>query len=144
MSERPLSIRLFQTADEPAIVSLWQFCELTVPWNNPYKDIDRKLRVQTNFILVCILNSFLTISVIGGYNGYRGWINYLVVFPNFQSHGFRQRMMENVKSELRRQVTPKSICRFSQGKIKGGFIQKLRLTDDRSLNLQKRLEEDHS
>jgi hypothetical protein len=43
MPERALSIRPFQTTDEAAIVSLWQLCELTVPWKNPYKDIARKL-----------------------------------------------------------------------------------------------------
>ena len=48
MSERPLSIRPFQTADEVAIVSLWQLFELTVPWNNPYKDIAR-LRFNLNY-----------------------------------------------------------------------------------------------
>ncbi|MDE0793175.1 MAG: acetyltransferase GCN5, partial [SAR324 cluster bacterium] len=65
MSERPLSIRPFQTADEAAIVSLWQLCELTVPWNNPYKDIARKLKVQPELFLVGMLESFLTASVMG-------------------------------------------------------------------------------
>jgi ribosomal protein S18 acetylase RimI-like enzyme len=132
MVERQLSIRPFQTVDEAAIVSLWLLCELTVPWNNPYKDIARKLKVQPDLFLVGMLDSFLTASVRGGYDGHRVWINYLAVHPDFQSHGFRLEMMENVKSELRRQVTPKSICRFSQGKIKKGFFQKLRLTDGRS------------
>ena len=84
MSERPLSIRPFQTADEPDIVSLWQFCELTVPWNNPYKDIFIKLKVQPELFLVGMLESFLTASVMGVYDGHRVWINYLVVHPNFQ------------------------------------------------------------
>jgi len=46
MAEKQLFIRPFQTEDEAAVVSLWQHCELTVPWNNPYKDIARKLKVQ--------------------------------------------------------------------------------------------------
>jgi len=51
MSERPLFIRPFQTEDETAVVSLWQLCELTVPWNNPYKDIARKLKVTSGIRL---------------------------------------------------------------------------------------------
>ena len=46
MSENPLFIRAFQMADKATLVSLWQLCELTVPWNNPYKDIARKLKIQ--------------------------------------------------------------------------------------------------
>ena len=49
MSERPLSIRPFQTANETAIVSPWQLCELTFPWNNPYKDI-AKIESSTRII----------------------------------------------------------------------------------------------
>jgi len=54
MAEKQLFIRPFQTEDEAAVVSLWQHCELTVPWNNPYKDIARKLKVQPElFWSVC-------------------------------------------------------------------------------------------
>lgn len=58
MTESSLLIRPFQEGDEEALVSLWNICKLTVPWNNPYKDIARKLRaifggipgIQVNFI----------------------------------------------------------------------------------------------
>ena len=45
-----------------------------------------------------------------GYDGHKGWINYFAVHPDFHGQGYEQQMMENVKSELRRQVTSKSIC----------------------------------
>ena len=46
MTESSLLIRPFKEGDEEALVSLWNMCKLTVPWNNPYKDIARKLKVQ--------------------------------------------------------------------------------------------------
>ena len=46
MPENTLFIRPFQTEDEADLVKLWQLCELTVPWNDPHKDIARKLKVQ--------------------------------------------------------------------------------------------------
>ena len=118
MSERPLSIRPFQTADETGIVSLWQLCELTVPWNNPYKDIIRKLKVQPELFWVGILESFLTASIMGGYDGHRCWINYLAVHPDFQGQDYGQHMMENVEAKLRKTGAPNSICRFAQRTIK--------------------------
>jgi hypothetical protein len=40
-----LEIRTYQIDDEPALIALWERCQLTRPWNNPQKDIARKLAV---------------------------------------------------------------------------------------------------
>ena len=61
-----LLIRPFQEGDEEALVSLWNMCKLTVPWNNPYKDIARKLKVQAELFLVGYLEDKLIASVMGG------------------------------------------------------------------------------
>ena len=145
MSETPLFIRPFQTEDEASVVSLWQLCELTVPWNNPYKDIARKLKVQPELFLVGMLDSLLIATVMGGYDGHRGWINYLAVHPDFQGLGYAQQMMVNVESELRKIGCPKINLQIRSGNDKVmTFYQKLGFTDDRALSMGKRLEEDHS
>ena len=145
MSENPLFIRPFQTEDEASVVSLWQLCELTVPWNNPYKDIARKLKVQPELFLVGMLNSLLIATVMGGYDGHRGWINYLAVHPDFQGQGYAQQVMENVESELRKRGCPKINLQIRSGNARVmAFYQKLGFTDDQALSMGKRLEEDHS
>ena len=97
-----LLIRQFQEGDEEALVSLWNMCKLTVPWNNPYKDIARKLKVQAELFLVGYLEDKLIASVMGGYDGHRGWINYLAVHPDFQSRGYGKQLMDNVETRLRK------------------------------------------
>ncbi len=145
MSENPLFIRAFQMADKATLVSLWQLCELTVPWNNPYKDIARKLKIQPELFLVGVQNSLLIASVMGGYDGHRGWINYLAVHPDFQGQGYAQQMMKSVESELRKIGCPKINLQIRSGNAKVmKFYQKLGFTDDRVLSMGKRLEEDHS
>ena len=145
MSENPLFIRPFQTEDEASVVSLWQLCELTVPWNNPYKDIARKLKVQPELFLVGMLDSLLIATVMGGYDGHRGWINYLAVHPDFQGQGYAQQLMENVESELRKRGCPKINLQIRSGNARVmAFYQKLGFTDDQALSMGKRLEEDHS
>ena len=145
MSENPLFIRPFQMADKATLVSLWQLCELTVPWNNPYKDIARKQKVQPELFLVGMLDSLLIATVMGGYDGHRGWINYLAVHPDFQGLGYAQQMMVNVESELRKIGCPKINLQIRSGNDKVmTFYQKLGFTDDRALSMGKRLEEDHS
>ena len=145
MSETPLFIRPFQTEDETSVVSLWQLCELTVPWNNPYKDIARKLKVQPELFLVGMLDSLLIATVMGGYDGHRGWINYLAVHPDFQGQGYAQQVMGNVESELRKIGCPKINLQIRSGNARVmAFYQKLGFTDDQALSMGKRLEEDHS
>ncbi|MBC8257621.1 MAG: GNAT family acetyltransferase [SAR324 cluster bacterium] len=144
MSNRSLSIRPFQTKDEDALVELWQLCELTVPWNNPHKDIARKLKIQPELFLVGILEKHLVASVMAGYEGHRGWINYLAVHPDFQSQGFAQQIMDSVETALRKMGCPKINLQIRTGNDKViSFYQKLGFTNDHVVSLGKRLEKDH-
>ena len=100
MTESYLLIRPFKEGDEEALVSLWKMCKLTVPWNNPYKDIARKLKVQADLFLVGYLEDKLIASVMAGYDGHRGWINYFAVHPDFQARGYGKQLMDNVETRL--------------------------------------------
>ena len=84
-----------------------EICELTVPWNNPHKDIARKLQVQPELFLVGILDSNLIATVMGGYDGHRGWINFLAVHPDFRENGYGQKIMNSVETELKKMGCPK-------------------------------------
>ena len=52
MSEEQYLIRPFKLEDKESVVELWKICRLTRPWNNPEKDIERKLNVQSEMFLV--------------------------------------------------------------------------------------------
>ena len=145
MTESSLLIRPFQTEDEDALVALWKMCELTVSWNNPHKDIARKLQVQPELFLVGILDSSLIATVMGGYEGHRGWINYLAVHPDFQGNGYGQEIMNSVETGLREMGCPKINLQIRTGNNKiASFYQKLGFTNDHVVSMGKRLEADHS
>jgi len=145
VSESSLLIRPFQTEDEDALVALWKMCELTVPWNNPHKDIARKLQVQPELFLVGILDSSLIATVMGGYEGHRGWINYLAVHQDFQGKGYGQEIMNSVETGLREMGCPKINLQIRRGNDKiASFYQKLGFTNDHVVSMGKRLEADHS
>ena len=78
------AIRPYQESDENAVIALWQNCGLTVPWNNPAKDIRRKLTVQPDMFLVGLAGNKVVATVMAGYEGPRGWINYLAIAPTCQ------------------------------------------------------------
>mgnify|MGYP000323378974 FL=1 len=145
MTESSLLIRPFQTEDEDALVALWKMCELTVSWNNPHKDIARKLQVQPELFLVGILDSSLIATMMGGYEGHPGWINYLAVHPDFQGKGYGQEIMNSVETGLREMGCPKINLQIRTGNNKiASFYQKLGFTNDHVVSMGKRLEADHS
>ena len=67
-----LEIRAYRESDHDAVVDLWRDCNLVVPWNDPTKDISRKLLIQRDMFLVGILGTRLIATVMVGYEGHRG------------------------------------------------------------------------
>ncbi len=102
-----MNIRQFQESDTNAIVDLWRACDLVRPWNNPHKDIQRKRQVGREFFLVGELNGQIVASVMGGYEGHRGWVNYLAVHPDEQKKGYGRVLMEMVETILLAAGCPK-------------------------------------
>ena len=143
MTESSLLIRPFKEGDEEALVSLWNICKLTVPWNNPYKDIARKLKVQAELFLVGYLEDKLIASVMAGYDGHRGWINYFAVHPDFQARGYGKQLMDNVENGLRELGCPKINLQIREGNDKVfSYYQKLGFVEEKRINMGKRLEDD--
>jgi len=143
MTESSLLIRPFKEGDEDALVSLWNMCKLTVPWNNPYKDIARKLKVQAELFLVGYLEDKLIASVMAGYDGHRGWINYFAVHPDFQARGYGKQLMDNVENGLRELGCPKINLQIREGNDKVlSYYQKLGFVEEKRINMGKRLEDD--
>ena len=40
--------RKFRKSDTKIVIELWKKCKLIVPWNDPLKDINRKLSIKDN------------------------------------------------------------------------------------------------
>ena len=143
MTESSLLIRPFKEGDEEALVSLWNMCKLTVPWNSPYKDIARKLKVQAQLFLVGYLEDKLIASVMAGYDGHRGWINYFAVHPDFQARGYGRQLMDNVENGLRELGYPKINLQIREGNDKVlSYYQKYGFVKEKRINMGKRIEDD--
>lgn len=65
-----MHIRPFRPDDEPAVIALWQACELTRPWNNPQADIARKLTEQPELLLVGEQDHQIVATVMLGFDGH--------------------------------------------------------------------------
>jgi ribosomal protein S18 acetylase RimI-like enzyme len=102
-----MHIRPFQPDDETALIALWQRCGLVVPRNDPARDIALKRAWQPELFLVGELDGRVVASVMAGYEGHRGWINYLAVDPDAQRRGLGRLMMSAAEEALRALGCPK-------------------------------------
>jgi ribosomal protein S18 acetylase RimI-like enzyme len=102
-----MKIRPFTKSDEKEVIKLWFKCNLVVPWNNPKSDIERKLKVNPELFLVGIIDDRIISTVMGGYEGHRGWVNYLAVDPDFQKQKYGKEMMRVIEDKLKQLGCPK-------------------------------------
>jgi ribosomal protein S18 acetylase RimI-like enzyme len=102
-----MKIRTFDIEDQTAVIELWQACALVVPWNDPTKDIARKLKVGADLFLVGESSGEIVATVMGGYEGHRGWINYLAVSPQYQRKGYGRKMMHAIEQRIQLKGCPK-------------------------------------
>ena len=79
-----ITFRELQDVDVDSIVTLWKRCELTRPWNDPYKDIQFAREGKTSTVLVGEVEGRVVASVMVGHDGHRGVLYYLAVDPAFK------------------------------------------------------------
>ena len=140
-----LHIRPYQPSDETAVIALWQRCDLTRPWNNPKLDIERKLLVNPELFLVGEIDGEIITSVMGGYEGHRGWINYLAVDPSRRRQGLGREMMEVVEERIRALGSPKINLQIRTGNTAViEFYQSIGYKMDEVVSMGKRLVVDES
>ena len=82
-------------------------CELTRQWNNPIKDIQRKLIVQSELFLVLEKDGEILGSIMGGFDGHRGSVNYLGIHPKYKNKGLGKLLMNRIEEELIKVGCPK-------------------------------------
>jgi len=138
-----LRIRPYRTEDEATVIALWLACNLVVSHNDPRKDIRRKLRVNPEWFLVGEENTFIVATCMIGYEGHRGWINYLAVAPGVQRQGIASQMMDEAERLLRKAGCPKINLQIrSTNKQVIAFYQRIGFKIDDVTSMGKRLEAD--
>ena len=138
-----LQIRVYRESDQDAVVALWRESGLVRPWNDPVKDIHRKLRVQRDLFLVGTVDGRLVATVMAGYEGHRGWINYLAVAKECRKRGFGRRLMDEAEARLRALGCPKINLQIRSSNAEVvAFYRSLGFSVDDALSMGKRLVQD--
>jgi ribosomal protein S18 acetylase RimI-like enzyme len=139
-------IRPFEEPDRDEVIGLWHRAGLVRPWNDPDRDIDRKLADSPWGLLVGVLDAAagapapagtaaapIVATMMVGYDGHRGSVFYLAVDPDHQGRGIGSALMAHAEALLLERGCPKlniSVRAGNLGVI--GFYERrgYRLEDD--------------
>lgn len=135
-----MQIRSYQAPDESAVVALWHDCGLTRPWNDPQKDIARKMTEHPELFLVGTVDGMLMATIMIGYEGHRGWVNYLAVAPAYRQQAIGRRLMDEAEQRLLALGCPKINLQVrSSNEAVLAFYRRLGYVQDEAVSLGKRL-----
>lgn len=135
-----MQIRSFTSSDSAAVIALWQESGLTRPWNDPAKDIERKLSTQPELFLVAEADGSVVGTAMVGYDGHRGWVHYLAVAPSLQGTGLGRELMAEAERLLIELGCPKINLMVRTGNDRViGFYEALGYGTDEVALLSKRL-----
>lgn len=133
-------IRPFHDDDTEAVVALWRAAGLTRPWNDPHRDIARKKTVQPELFLVGEHEGRVIASAMAGYDGHRGWVNYLAVDPAHRGRGHARALMAEIERLLTALGCPKLNLQVrADNEAALGFYAALGYSPDAAVSLGKRL-----
>lgn len=150
-----MTIRAYRESDEEAVLALWRACEM-LRWSDPRKDIARKLKVNPEWFLVAeaaessegaseagATNAGIVGTCMVGYEGHRGWINFLAVAPERQGDGIGQALMTEAERILREVGCAKINLqvRATNRKVVA-FYERLGFASEELLSMGKRLVKD--
>lgn len=93
--------------DFDAVLSLWEACGLTRPWNDAAADFKRAVNGASSDILCLEKDGNLVATAMVGDDGHRGWVYYLGVLPDGRRQGLGRLVMEAAEKWLRERDAPK-------------------------------------
>ena len=96
-----LAITAIEDADVTSVVTLWERCGLTRPWNDPVADIALARKGPNSTILLGREDEKVVASAMVGHDGHRGWVYYVATDPDRRGQGLGRAIMNAAEDWLR-------------------------------------------
>jgi ribosomal protein S18 acetylase RimI-like enzyme len=94
-------IRVYQDADEASIIALWkEVLPDSAPHNDPATAIRKKLAVERDLFFVAVVDGIVAGTVMGGYDGHRGWVYSVAVTPKHRRKGIGAALIRHLEAAL--------------------------------------------
>ena len=98
-----MEIRPYEECDEEAVTDLWtEVLADTAPHNDPVTVIRQKLALERDLFFVAVMDGTVVGTIMGGYDGHRGWVYALAVCPSHQRRGIGTALLRHLETVLAR------------------------------------------
>jgi len=95
-------IRRFQERDGADVIDLWtRVFGYGTAHNDPALVIERKMARQPELFFVAVIDQKVVGTVMGGYDGHRGWIYAMAVSPEVRGVGIASALLGHLETALR-------------------------------------------
>jgi ribosomal protein S18 acetylase RimI-like enzyme len=96
-----VQIRPYEDTDESAVIALWgEDLSDAAPHNDPATVIRKKLAVESDLFLVAVADGVVVGTVMGGYDGHRGWVYAVQVARSARRTGIGSALMRRLEALL--------------------------------------------
>lgn len=136
-----MDIRPYIESDEQAVIALWRdVFAYTEPRNRPEAVIRQKLACQRELFFVAVIEGKAAGTVMGGYDGHRGWIYSVAVAPSLRHRGIGTALMRHVEKALAERGCPKINLQIVSGNAGvAAFYKKLGFNVEERVSMGKLL-----
>ncbi len=138
-----MQIRTYEYSDERGVIDLWnEVLPDSAPHNEPAISLRNKLAIDGSLILVAVESRNIVGTVMGGYDGHRGWVYSLAVLPSRRRRGVGTVLVRELETRLQRRGCLKVNLQI-RASITGvvAFYERLGYDVEERLSLGKRLYE---
>lgn len=102
-----MKIREFSIEDFAAVSQLWRRSRFEVRPGDNKKELRRKLERDSDLFLVAEEGSKIVGSIIGAWDGRRGWIYHLAIDPGFRRKHIARKMLLEAERRMREKGVPR-------------------------------------
>lgn len=136
-----MHIRAYRQSDEPGVISLWkEALPSSAPHNDPAASIRQKLAVERDLFLVAEIAGTVAGTVMGGYDGHRGWIYSLAVAAQHRRQGIGRSLIRSLEGALAERGCLKVNLQVRDSNATViGFYEKLGFAVEEIISMGKRL-----
>ena len=96
-----MQIRPYEDQDERQVIALWgEILPDSAPHNEPVTSLRQKLAVERDLLFVAVSDGAVIGTVMGGYDGHRGWVYSVAVRPAERRKGVGTALLRRLEEAL--------------------------------------------
>lgn len=91
-----LEIGQYQNQNYSSVYEIWKMCNLSLGSSDTREQIDRFAQMNSQYFLIAKIDGKIIGTVMGAFDGRRGYVHHLAVHPDLQRRGIGSELMKEL------------------------------------------------